>query len=188
MTCGSDDTGDWTLAVAGDGEAFGRIFDRHHDRIIRHSYRLVPNAADVDDVLAVTFLEAWRGRERVRIVDGSLLPWLLVTATNTARNLKRGTRRYQALLRRIPPPDPVWDHAVDFEDGPATRALRDMAITDQQVIVLCLLEGFTTREAANALGLPEGTIKSRLSRARHRLLQQLPPHIRPTPIASGESL
>lgn len=187
MSTDSDDTIDWARSVAGDGEAFGRIFDRHHERVLRHSSRLVPHQADVDDVLAVTFLEAWRSRDRVRIVDGSVLPWLLVTANHVASNIRRGARRHQALLHRLPPAEPAGDHALEITDTPATQALRKLTQTDQQVVMLCLLEGFTTREAANVLDVPEGTVKSRLSRARRRLAQQLSQPFTPSSLAPGEA-
>lgn len=104
---------DWRNAIAGDGEAFGRVYDRHRDRVLRHSLSLVTNVADAQDVLAVVFLEAWRKREQVRFVGGSVLPWLLVTATNTTRNLNRGKRRHQVMLDRLP--------RVRFLPTPQTR-------------------------------------------------------------------
>jgi RNA polymerase sigma factor (sigma-70 family) len=168
-----DDAHDWQRAVAGDGEAFGQIFDRHRARLYRHTHRLVPLAADMDDVVAVTFFEAWRRRDSVRFVDGSLLPWLLVTATNAARNVSRSARRYQALLERLPP-TPVLHEQSD--DDAATRALTRLSLADQQVITLCVLEGLSESEAADALGIPIGTVKSRLSRAKSRLAAKLKPH------------
>jgi DNA-directed RNA polymerase specialized sigma24 family protein len=78
MRTGSgDDAEDWAAAGGGDGEAYGRVFDRHRDRVHRHALRLVPPDVDVDDVVAVVFLEAWRRRRSARLVDGDLLPWLL---------------------------------------------------------------------------------------------------------------
>ena len=159
------DAHDLALAMAGEGEAFGRIFDRHRDRIHRHTQRLVPAAHDADDAVAITFLEAWRHRDRVRIVDGSMLPWLLVTATNVAQNLSRGARRYRALLLKLPPAEHHADHAELDDDGPASAALRSLSLADRQVVTLCVLEGLSTAEAADALGVPAGTVKSRLSRA-----------------------
>lgn len=166
------DDDDWALALAGDGDAFGRIFDRHRDRIRRHSHGLVVSPADAEDVVAVTFLEAWRNRRRVRLVDGSLLPWLLVTATNVSRNVRRSSRRYASALSRLPPPT-----AIDLApgDGAATRALRDLSIDDRRVITLCVLYDFTAVEAAHVLGVPVGTVKSRLSRAKQRLATHLDP-------------
>lgn len=167
MEQGSD-AADWARAVAGDGEAFGRIFDRHRDRVRRHGYRLAPSIDDVEDLVALTFLEAWRRRRSVRVVDGSVLPWLLVTASNVARNQNRAARRHRALLAKLPSPSHVPDPAERHGLGVAAR-LDDLSLIDRQVLVLCVIEGFTEREAAEALGVAPGTVKSRLSRARRRL-------------------
>lgn len=164
-----EDVVDWTAARAGDGEAYGRIFDRHRDRVHRHAYRLVARPADMDDVVAVVFLEAWRRRDTARLIEGSLLPWLLVTATNAARNATRSSIRYRKLLATLPPAEPAPDPAAGVDDGPASAALRGLPIADQQVIVLCVLEGCSEAEAAAVLGVARGTVKSRLSRARRRL-------------------
>jgi DNA-directed RNA polymerase specialized sigma24 family protein len=83
----------WERSVAGDGEAFGVLFDRHGSRLFRHVCWMVETRADAEDVVAAAFLELWRRRGDVRLVDGSVLPWLLVTATNASRNVSRGTRR-----------------------------------------------------------------------------------------------
>jgi RNA polymerase sigma factor (sigma-70 family) len=165
------DLDDWQRALDGDGEAFGRIFDAHRDRVFRHSLRLVGSWADADDVVATVFLECWRRRASVRVVDGSLLPWLLVTATNVSRNLTRSSRRYRALLDRLPPPVPAPDY--ELEESTALDALRNLSRQHQQVLVLCVLEGYLEADAARALGVPVGTVKSRLARARRRLGQQL---------------
>lgn len=174
MSDPSDET-EWADAARGDGEAFGRIFDRHRDRVFRHSLRLVPTASDADDVVAVAFLEAWRRRQQLRFVDGSMLPWLLVTATNAAHNLSRASRRYRALLARLPVDEHAADHADLYDQGEAHVALRSLSLTDQQVVSLCILQGYSERDAAAALGVPAGTVKSRLSRAKRRLADQLTP-------------
>ena len=161
----------WTRASRGDGEAFGLVFDRHRDRVLRHSLRLTPTWHDAEEVVALTFLEAWRKREGVRFVDGSLLPWLLVTATNVSRNVSRSARRHRALLDRLPPP---VDRGLDPDDT-AIAALSGMAHNDRQVITLSVLEGFSEAEIAEALGIARGTVKSRLSRAKRRLATELTP-------------
>lgn len=81
-----DDEDDWARARDGDGEAFGLIFDRHRSRLRRQAHALVPTPTDADDVVSATFLVAWRRRESIRFVDGSMLPWLLRTATHAARH------------------------------------------------------------------------------------------------------
>lgn len=176
------DLTDWELALHGDGLAFARIFDEHRDRVFRHSLRLVDSWADADDAVVVAFLELWRRRHSVRLVDGSVLPWLLVTATNAARNISRSSRRYRALLDRLPAPDRAPD--VDERDPSVREAFGRLSRHHQEVLALCVLDGFTEAEAAHVLGIATGTVKSRLSRARRRLRDQLAPL--ETPSASKE--
>ena len=167
------DLADWELALHGNGEAFARIFDVHRDRVFRHSLRLVDSWADADDAVVVAFLELWRRRRSVRLVDGSVLPWLLVTATNACRNISRSSRRYRALLDRLPAPGPAPDLS---EYDPAVReAFRTLPRQHQEVLALCVLDGFSEADAARLLGIPVGTVKSRLSRARRRLRDELAP-------------
>lgn len=166
------DRAEWALVLAGDGRAFGRVFDRHAPRLRRHSVGLVPTPDDADDVVGLTFLEAWRKRERVRFVDDSLLPWLLVTATNTAHNAARSNRRHRLFLGRFPVDGHAPDPADRFTDGDAVAALRGLGLADQRVLTLCVVEGLSEREAAVALGVAPGTVKSRLHRAKARLHQR----------------
>lgn len=98
----TDDAGPWARSLDGDGAAFAELYDRHRDRVFRHAARLVTSQHDAEDVLAAAFLELWRRRGDVRLVGGSVLPWLLVTTSNVARNVGRGTRRYRTLLDRLP--------------------------------------------------------------------------------------
>jgi RNA polymerase sigma factor (sigma-70 family) len=166
------DAEDWAAASAGDELAFNRVFDRHHDRVRRHASRLVLRPADTDDVVAVAFFEAWRRRADVRFVDASILPWLLVVTTNVARNHVRSALRYRKMLATLPPPDPVTVEVTEL-DGPSMTAMRALPVNDRQVLALCVLEGYSETEAATALGIPRGTVKSRLSRAKQRLATRL---------------
>lgn len=173
MTALSADDADWALAIAGEGHAFGRIFDRHRDRVFRHCIRWTDTAADAEDVVAITFLEAWRRRERVRMVEGSLLPWLLVTATNVSRNQHRGRRRYRELLERLPRSIPDVDPADLVSDQLAYSSLSALPVHERQVVVLRLIDELSEQETAEALGISIGTVKSRLSRGRMRLRTHL---------------
>ena len=85
-----DEAAAWSAARGGDGPAFASLFDRHRDRVFGHALRLVRERHDAEDVTAVVFLEAWRKRESVRLVDGSIIGWLLVTTNYAARNHTRG--------------------------------------------------------------------------------------------------
>src|SRR6476661_9649347 len=97
-----DEDGLWSRSLQGDGGAFGALYDRHRDRVFRHAYRLSGNHHDAEDIMAAAFLELWRRRAKVRIVDGSIVPWLLVTTTNMARNSGRAALRYRRLLDSLP--------------------------------------------------------------------------------------
>jgi RNA polymerase sigma factor (sigma-70 family) len=169
----TDDEHDWADALRGDGEAFGRIFDKHRHRLFRHCYRLVAVTADADDIVSIAFLEAWRRADSVRFVDGSMLPWLLVAATNSARNLARSSRRYRAMLDRLPTDAHASDDTADQFDTEAHDALRRLSLADQHILTLCILEGLSGRDVAALLGVPIGTVKSRLSRAKGRLATSL---------------
>lgn len=173
MSTSVSDADEWRAAQAGDGEAFARIFDRHQNRIHRHSLALVPTADDAQDVVGITFLEAWRKRASVRFVDGSLLPWLLVTASHSARNVTRSARRYRDLLERVPHPAPVDSPDACLDDGSAVTAMRHLSVKHHDVVTLCIIEDLSEAEAAEALGVPIGTVKSRLHRAKRLLADRL---------------
>ena len=179
MSGGSEDTDEalWLLAVNGDGDAFGALFDRHRDRVLTHAVRVVGSADIAEDITAIVFYEAWRRREYVRIVNGSIVAWLLVTANNTIRNHNRQRRRYRSFLEQLPPPalavdvaDEVVDAAEREAEASALRgAFSRLKLQDRDVITLCVIEGLSLRQAAAALGVAEGTVKSRLHRAKTRL-------------------
>lgn len=169
---GPRDSDDWERVIAGHGEAFGRVWDRHCGRVERHVAGLVPRPADVDDAVAVVFLHAWRKRRSVRVVDGSVLPWLLVTATHVSHNVRRSSQRYASLLSRLPVADPAPDPSESIVDGDIGLALRRLSLMDQEILTLCVLEELSEREAAEALRIRPGTVKSRLHRARARLATQ----------------
>ena len=99
-------------ARAGDADAFGELFDSCAKAVYNHAFRLIGDWSAAEDVMAQTFLEAWRSRERITADGGSLRPWLLGIATNLARGHRRASRRQAAgLLRLGPPPD-----TPDFSD------------------------------------------------------------------------
>ncbi len=163
----------WNAALSGDGAAFAEIFDRYEQPLLRHSRRLAFAPEDADDIVGITFLEAWRKRKSVRFVNGSLLAWLLVTATHTAQNMSRAARRYQRFLQRIPPSLDAPDPADLVENGSALQALRTLSGRHQDVVALCVLQDLSTKDAAAALGIAEGTVKSRLHWAKKRLAERM---------------
>jgi RNA polymerase sigma-70 factor (ECF subfamily) len=177
MTTIADETALWSRARSGDGRAFAALFDAHRDRAFRHVLRLVASAHDAEDVVAAAFFELWRKRETVPVVDGSVLPWLLVTTTNLARNSGRGVRRYQAAIDRLPRSQDLADPAETAEERIAREqlldAVRALGEPDAALVLLTALEGFTPSEAGAAVGLSAGAARTRLHRARRRLQHRL---------------
>lgn len=173
------DAGLWSSVLDGDGEAFGLIFDRHRDRVFKHALRLNTSIHDAEDITAMVFLEAWRRRDAVRIVNGSIVAWLLVTTNNIVRNHTRNQRRYRQFLERMPMPgladDPAQQVADNDERQSRARrlgaAFARLSSRDRNVLTLCVLEELTTTQAGAALGIPEGTVKSRLFRAKRKLAE-----------------
>ncbi|PPF86259.1 hypothetical protein C5B96_04935 [Subtercola sp. Z020] len=169
----------WAACRSGDAASFGLLFDFHRDRVFGHALRLMRSPHDAEDVTALVFLEAWRRRDAVRVVGGSVIGWLLVTANYVSRNLIRSRKRHRDSLQRLDASTEVADHADDVDDrldreprhAQVRNAFSRLSPRDQNVITLCVLEELTTAEAAHALGVPVGTVKSRLSRAKRRLAE-----------------
>ena len=158
----------WERVLAGDESALGCLFDRHEARLFRHARQLLTLREDAKDAVTIAFFELWRKRNSVRLVDGSPLPWLLNTVSHSARNLERSGRRYRALLVRTPAARNTPEASAADESG-VLSALKRLPAREQSVIVLTVLEGYPERDAALTLGIPVGTVKSRLSRAKARL-------------------
>ena len=167
----------WHQVVNGDGDAFGQLFDRHYDRVWRHALRVLRMPHLAEGVVAVVFYEAWRRRAHIRIVNDSILPWLLITTNNTLRNYVRQQRRYRHFLNQLPPPEDSVDIAEGIAEADESElqasALREafaqLRAPERDVLTLCVLEGLGAKEAGAALGIADGTVKSRLHRAKSRL-------------------
>jgi RNA polymerase sigma-70 factor (ECF subfamily) len=172
----------WQRATGGDSQAFGELFEAHRDRIFGQALRFTRSPHDAEDVTALVFLEAWRRRESVRVVDGSILPWLLVTTNYVAKNTGRSLRRHRAAMSTLPAPAPAPDFAPEVDErldrtdreAAARKSFARLSINDQAVVTLCVIEELTITQAAAALGVPPGTVKSRLSRAKRRLAEFMP--------------
>jgi RNA polymerase sigma factor (sigma-70 family) len=172
----------WSDAVAGGGDSFALLFDRHSRAVYNHAFRLTGSWSLAEDVTQSTFLVAWRRRPDARLVDGSVLPWLLVVATNAARTETRATRRWLALLRRAPAASDHTDLAEDVagrvDDERRTVAVLDavrrLPRAEREAVALCLWSGVSYRDAAAVLGISEASVRSRVSRARGRLTSMVP--------------
>lgn len=164
-------------AAAGDSTAFGAIFQRHATAVYNHCFRQLGTWSAAEDATSVVFLEAWRRRQDVRDLDGSLLPWLLGVANNVVRNQARALRRHRAALERLPPgllePDHADRVAERLEAEQQMRVIRgqvhQLNPLEQEALALCVWAELSYAQAAVALGVPVATVRSRLARARTRL-------------------
>lgn len=179
-----DDAGLWENSLQGDGDSFGILFDRHRDRVFRHAARLSGNQHEAEDIMAASFLELWRRRDNVRLVDGSVLPWLLVTTTNVALNVRRATARYCRFLDSLPRSgegsgsldEPSHQDSIDRDVALALGALNS---TDLRLVSLVVFEEYPIAAAATILKLKPGTAKTRLHRARLRMKAAIKAAIQP---------
>ncbi|UZX01367.1 sigma-70 family RNA polymerase sigma factor [Arthrobacter sp. CDRTa11] len=189
----ADDGRLWERSLQGEGDAFGLLFDRHRDRVFRHAYRLSGQRHDAEDILSMAFLELWRRRLKVRLVDGSVLPWLLVTTTNVARNSKRSALRYRRLLDSLPRGEGIANANDDVflqseMDRDAARALATLGTEDLQLVSLVVFEEYTVAAAAAVLGLSPAAAKSRVHRARKRMKTAINGALQPPPVLEGDRL
>ncbi|MFE9428053.1 RNA polymerase sigma factor [Kitasatospora sp. NPDC006697] len=162
---------------AGDQSTFGELFDDHAQALLGYAARTLGDRTAAEDVVSLTFLEAWRLRATLRPEGEDVRPWLFGIATNVLRNTTRAARRHRAALARLPAREAVPDFAEELAGrlddtarlAAARRALDRLRRAEREVFVLCVWSGLGYAEAAEALGVPVGTVRSRLSRARGRL-------------------
>ncbi|WP_405535833.1 RNA polymerase sigma factor [Streptomyces sp. NBC_00075] len=166
---------------AGEHDAFGELFDAYARSVYNHAFRLTGDWSAAEDVVSLTFLDAWRLRDRVDEEGGSLRPWLLGVATNVTRNTRRAARRHAAAVARLPRDEVERDFADevagrldDTEQLSLVRAaLALLRRPEREVLALCVWSGLDYPAAAEALGVPVGTVRSRLSRARTKLAKHV---------------
>jgi RNA polymerase sigma-70 factor (ECF subfamily) len=168
----------WGRTRTGDASAFGVLFERHSGRIYNYCFRRTADWALAEDLTSATFLLAWRSGRREDLREESALPLLFGIATNVVRNQRRSLKRARDAFARAGLPH---DTEPDFAEETATRiddqeAMRDLLEVlsrlprrEQDVFVLCEWSGLSYEETALALGIPVGTVRSRLARGRNRL-------------------
>ena len=168
-------------AQQGDNDAWTALVQQQQQSVFRLAYLLLGNADDAEDVAQESFLRAHRALDRFD-AERPLRPWLLRITKNLAHNRRRSLRRYLAALARWRRAAPV-DHAtgIDTSNEPAAqwaareraestwRAVQQLSPRDQEVIYLRYFLTLSVAEAAQALGVAEGTLKSRTHRALGRL-------------------
>lgn len=150
---------------------FEELFRRHHAALVGYVRRRAPRDV-VDDVVAETFLVAWRRLERVPQDE---LPWLFGVARNVLATHRRGASRREALRWRLlrARSERGRVEAADGVDRRVAEALAKLGPKDREALTLVAWEGLEPHEAAVVLGEAPGTFRVRLHRARCRLRRLL---------------
>ncbi|WP_243774076.1 RNA polymerase sigma factor [Actinomadura barringtoniae] len=157
-------------------EHFALVFDRHSDEIHRYvARRLGPEMAE--DVVAETFLTAFSKRSRYDLDRPDARPWLYGIATNAVREHRRAEVRRNRMLARTRTPGTV----ESFDERSAARVtaerlqprlaaiLARLSAADRDLLLLIAWADLSYEEAAQALGVPVGTVRSRLHRIRKKV-------------------
>ncbi|GAA3472131.1 RNA polymerase sigma factor [Nonomuraea roseola] len=158
-----------------DPEQFAGLFDRYIEQIHRYVARRLGTQA-ADDIAAETFLTAFRRRASYDLTQRLARPWLYGIATTLMARHRRGEERFLRALSRTgvdPLPEPMADAVVgrvaaQEEDRRLAGALAGLSQGDRDVLLLVAWGDLTYEEVAWALGVPIGTVRSRLHRARKK--------------------
>jgi RNA polymerase sigma-70 factor, ECF subfamily len=178
--------------VDGDPEAFGELFLRHRDRLWAVAVRTLSDPEEAADALQDAMISAFRRADSFR-GDSAVSTWLYRIVVNASLDrLRRRAARPAAdgadertldnLAVAHATPDPSTDSDTSLD---VMAALRMLPPEQQAALVLVDMLGYPVAEAADILGISEGTVKSRSARGRARLLPRLA-HLR-RPAAPGGS-
>lgn len=163
-----------------DAEEFGEIYARHHTAIFRFVARRI-GIDDAGDTAAEVFVRAFSIRARYDTTKPTSLPWLYGIGANVVGDRLRRTRRRKR-LHVVGGETEVGHEISDADDRVVAHqvgarlnaALEELTAKDRETLLLFALEGLTYAEIGRVLGVPTGTVGSRLSRVRRRVLELIP--------------
>jgi RNA polymerase sigma-70 factor (ECF subfamily) len=162
----------------GDLGPLGELFDRHHASVRAFAERVLANRADAADLVQETFLTASRAGASFE-PGAAAKPFLLGVAAQLARRKRRSFARLRAMLEAFahapvaPRATPEIDLAATEEAAQLDAAVARLSHAHREVILMVDLGGLTGVEAANALGIPAGTVWRRLHEARAELRDKI---------------
>lgn len=159
-------------------DAFEALYDRHAGHVYNLCRRVTGNDATAEEALIETFWEIWQRPDRYDAQRGTLLTYLLMLARCRSIDRRRGENAASQRTQPLPShattepaarTDPAGENNEPIADGDVRHAL--LAAFDrlnpkcQDAVRLCVIQGLTTSEAAHALNVPLGTIKSRIRKS-----------------------
>ncbi|MET8141452.1 RNA polymerase sigma factor [Sphaerisporangium sp. NPDC005288] len=160
-------------------EMFAVVFDRHADEMFRYAARRL-GAELAEDVVAETFLVAFRQRARYDLARPDARPWLYGITTNVASQHRRAERRRTRAAARVAADRPgTFDERSDERVAAQqlqprlARALGALSARERDLLLLVAWADLSYEDVAEALGIPAGTVRSRLHRVRVKLRRAL---------------
>lgn len=165
--------------VAGDDTALAAVYDQYAALVYGVSVRLLGDQGLASDVCQDVFVSLWQRPDRYDPDLGSLRTWLVTLARRRAidvlrqRGRRAGREQRAGAAAPVAPPD-IEEAAAALVDGERVRrALVELAPEQRRAIELAFYDGMTYRQVATHLGLPEGTVKSRMRLGLARLARLL---------------
>ncbi len=170
-----DDDAAAVKASVEDSQAFAAVFERHFDAV--HRWLRATAAEHPDDLAAETFVRAFAARGRfVAHGQGDVRAWLFAIAVNLVRDQSRSRRRRGDVLARLVGRDGPPAAPPDALPDPELRAaIAELRAEEREALLLVAWADLSYEQVAHTLGVPVGTVRSRLSRARAQLRTSLAP-------------
>jgi RNA polymerase sigma-70 factor (ECF subfamily) len=166
-------------AQGGDRWAFNELVRRHRQGVVNVVYRMCGDTNTAEDAAQEAFIRAWQHLPSYR-PRSPFRNWMYRIATNAARDvLRRERETIDVDDLPLVAPDAGPEVAVEGQErGERVRqAVLSLPSASREVLVLREYEGLSYREIAETLGIPIGTVMSRLNYARSRLRQSLAPYL-----------
>jgi RNA polymerase sigma-70 factor (ECF subfamily) len=158
----------------GDRDAFDEIVRALRPPVVRYVDHLVRDRALAEDVTQEAFVRCYRNLDRYQF-EGRFTTWLVQIARNAGIDAIRARDRHTRAWQRVPPAAPATDPHARAE---IRAALASLPARLREPLLLVEVTGFTYLEAAEVLGVPAGTVKSRVFHARRQLARWLAPEVR----------
>jgi RNA polymerase sigma-70 factor (ECF subfamily) len=161
-------------AKLGDAASFAQVYDAIAPELYKVALYTLGNPQDAEDAVSETFVEAFKGIKNLR-EEASFKRWMMtILSVRCKRRIggyikERKTENIDDLID-LPAPDSDQPSPEKLSVREALAALEPQ---ERQIVVLVTVQGYTTREAAQILGLPHGTVSSKLFRTLKKLRKQL---------------
>lgn len=163
-------------ACQGDSHAWEQLVARHQEAAFRLAYLILRDADEASDAVQEGLIRAYGSLKRFDLTR-PFRPWLMRIVVNVARNRRRSWGRYMGMVKRLfgqmPALSPTFltPHDQQERNQILWQAIHKLPATHQELIYLRYFLNFSELEMAETVGIPIGTVKSRLHRALDRLRQ-----------------